>query len=155
MEYFRRDETGWIVRWNADCLTVLIERTVVRMGNSFANYMENSHMSMKQAAGFLFTGAMVGAAVALLYAPQSGARTTKDLRRFSRKTVTRLDDLQGNIRDQVMDWVGNITDLIKDGVNFGKKLGAEGYEQAVQGFDNAKKCVEDGKSRLEHFIKTA
>ena len=74
-------------------------------------------MSMKQAAGFFFTGAMVGAAVALLYAPQSGARTTRDIRRFSRKTVARLDDLQGNIRDQVTDWVENITDLVKDGVD--------------------------------------
>ena len=112
-------------------------------------------MSMKQAAGFLFAGAMVGAAVALLYAPQSGAQTTKDIKKFSRKTVARLDDLQGNIREQVTDWVENITELVKDGVNSGRKLGAEGYEQVLQGFDNAKKCLEDGKSRLEHFIKTA
>lgn len=112
-------------------------------------------MSMKQAAGFLFTGAMVGAAVALLYAPQSGVRTTRDIKRFSRKTVARLDDLQGNVRDQVTDWVENITELVKDGVNCGRKLGAEGYEQVLQGFDNAKKSVEDGKSRLEHLIRTA
>jgi len=112
-------------------------------------------MSMKQAVGFLFTGAMVGAAVALLYAPQSGARTTKDIKKFSRKTVARLDDLQGNIRDQVTDWVENITEVVKDGVDRGKKLGAEGYEQVLQGFDNAKKCVEDGKSRIEHLIKTS
>jgi gas vesicle protein len=112
-------------------------------------------MSMKQAAGFLFTGAVVGAAVALLYAPQSGARTTRDIRRFSRKTVTRLDDLQGNIRDQVTDWIDNATDLVKQGINGGKKLGAEGYEELLHGFDNAKKSIEDGRSRIEHLIKTA
>jgi gas vesicle protein len=117
--------------------------------------MRNSNMSMKQAAGFLLTGAMVGAAVALLYAPQSGVRTTKDIKKFSRKAVARLDELQGNVRDQVSDWVENINELVKDGVNCGKKLGAEGYEQVLQGFDNAKRCVEDGKSRLEHLIKTA
>ena len=112
-------------------------------------------MSMKQAVGFLFTGAMVGAAVALLYAPQSGARTTRAIKKFSRKTVARLDDLQGNIRDQVADWVDDITDVVKDGIDRGKNLGAEGYEQVLQGFDNAKKCVEDGKSRIEHLIKTS
>ena len=112
-------------------------------------------MSMKQAAGFLFTGAVVGAAAALLYAPQSGARTTRDIRRFSRKTITRIDDLQGSIRDQVADWVESATALVKDGIHSGKKLGADGYEQVLQGFDNAKKCVEDGKSRIEHIIKTA
>jgi gas vesicle protein len=110
---------------------------------------------MKQAAGFLLTGAMVGAAVALLYAPQSGARTKKDIKKFARKTVVRLDDLQGNIRDQVADWVDDMTEVVKDGIDRGKKLGAEGYEQVLQGFDNAKKCVEDGKSRIENLIKTA
>jgi gas vesicle protein len=112
-------------------------------------------MSMKQAAGFFFTGAIVGAAVALLYAPQSGARTTRGINRFSRKAVARLDDLQGNIRDQVTDWVDNFTDLVKDGIYSGKKLGSDGYEQVLHGFDNAKKCVEDGRMRIEHIIKTA
>jgi gas vesicle protein len=112
-------------------------------------------MSMKQAAGCLFTGAIVGAAVALLYAPQSGDRTIRDIRRFSRKSVARLDDLQGNIRDQVADLVENITEVVKDGVTSGKKLGAESYEQVLQGFDNAKKCVEDGRLRIVNLIKTA
>lgn len=112
-------------------------------------------MSIKQAAGFLFTGAMVGAAVALLYAPQTGARTTRDIKRFSRKTVARLADLQGDIRDQVTDCAENITELVKDGVNCGKRLGADSYEQVLRGFDNAKKRVEDGRSRLEQLIKTA
>ena len=52
-----------------------------------------AQIDMKQAAGFLFAGAMVGAAVALLYAPQSGVRTRKDITKFARKTVDRLDDL--------------------------------------------------------------
>ena len=112
-------------------------------------------MSMKQAAGFFFTGAMVGAAVTLLYAPKRGARTTRDIGRFSRKSLARLDDLHGNIRDQVTEWVENFTDLVKDGIDSGKKLGADGYEQVIQGFDNAKKCVEEGKMRIEQIIKTA
>jgi gas vesicle protein len=110
---------------------------------------------MKQAAGFLLAGAMVGAAIALLYAPQSGDRTKKDIKKFVRKTVNRLDDLQGDIRDQVTNWVDDMTEVVKDGVDRGKKLGAEGYEQALQVFDSAKKCVEDGKSRIEQLIKTA
>ena len=110
---------------------------------------------VKQAAGFFFTGAMVGAAVALLYAPQSGVRTTKDIKKFARKTVGRFDDLQEEIREQVAGWVDDLSQVVKDGVDRGKKLSAEGYEQVLQGFDNAKKCVEDGRSRLEQLIKTA
>ena len=110
---------------------------------------------MKQTAGFFLTGAMVGAAIALLYAPQSGARTTKDLKKFARNTVNRLDDLQENIREQVTDWVVNMTEVVKDGVDRGKDFSTQGYEQVLQGFDNAKKCVEDGKMRVQQLIKTA
>ena len=109
----------------------------------------------KQAAGFLVVGAVAGAAIALLYAPQSGVRTKKDIKKFARKTVNRLDDLQANVRDQVEDWMEEMTTVVKDGVDRGKKLGTEGYEQVLQGFDNAKKCVEDGRKRFEQLIKTA
>ena len=114
-----------------------------------------AQINLKQAAGFWFAGAMVGSAIALLYAPQSGARTTKNLKKLARKTVDRLDDLQGDIRDQVSNWVNDMAEVVKDAVDQGKKLGAEGYENVLQGFDNAKKCVEDGRSRLEQLIKTA
>ena len=36
-----------------------------------------------------------------------------------------------------------------------RKLRADGYEQVLQGFENAKKYLEDGKSRLERLIQTA
>jgi len=114
-----------------------------------------AQINMKQAAGLLFAGAIVGSAIALLYAPQSGARTTKNIKRLARKTVDRLDDFQGDIRDQVSNWVNDMAEVVKDAVDQGKKLGAEGYENVLQGFDNAKKCVEDGRSRLEQLIKTA
>ena len=112
-----------------------------------------SQIDMKKAAGFVLAGAVVGAGVALLYAPQSGARTKKDIRRFARNTVDRLDDLQEDIRGQVTDWVGDMTEAIKDGVDRGKKLGADGYAKVLQSFDNAKKSVDDGRIRFEHLIK--
>jgi gas vesicle protein len=102
----------------------------------------------------LVCGCNGGSGIALLYAPQSGARTKKDIKKFARKTVDRLDDLQEEIRDNVADWVDDMTQVVTDGVDRGKKLGAEGYEQVLQGFDNAKKCVEDGRSRIEQLIKT-
>ena len=112
-----------------------------------------ARIDVKQAAGFLFAGAMVGAAIALLYAPQSGVRTRKDVKKFAGKTVASLDDLQEDIREQVEDWVDGMTEVVKDGVDRGKRLSAEGYERVLQGFDNAKKYVEDGRGRIERLIK--
>jgi gas vesicle protein len=112
-----------------------------------------SQIDMKKAAGLLMAGAMVGAGIALLFAPKSGARTRKDIQRFARRTVDRVDDLQGDIRDQVTDWVGDLTEVVKDGVDRSKKLGTAGFEKALLAFDSAKTCVEEGKSRAEQLIK--
>ena len=114
-----------------------------------------TRIDMRQAAGCLLAGAMVGAAVAFLYAPQSGVRTRKDIRRFAGSTVDRLDELQGVIRDQAAGWVDDISEVVKDGVEAGKTLGAESYEKVLQGFDKARQCVEDGRSRIELLIKTS
>jgi gas vesicle protein len=111
--------------------------------------------SKSQAAGFLITGAVIGAAVALLYAPKNGAQTRRDLRKFTKRAVNRLDDLQDDIRDQVTDWVEDVNCVVKDGLDAGKKLSTEGYEHVMEVFDNAKKAVEDGKTRLGRIIKTA
>ncbi len=111
--------------------------------------------SKSQVAGFFFTGAILGAAVALLYAPKTGAQTRRDIRKLSKRTVHRLDDLQDDIRDQVTGWVDDVSGTVKDGLNAGKKLSAHGYDQVMGVFDNAKQYVEDGKSRLQPMIQTA
>jgi gas vesicle protein len=108
-----------------------------------------SKTDTKKATGFLLVGAALGAGVALLYAPQSGSQTKKDIRRLARKTVDGLDDLQTNIRDQVTDWVEDVTASIK---GRGKKVGAEAYAQVLQSFDSVKETVDEGKARVEHLI---
>jgi gas vesicle protein len=114
--------------------------------------MNMSQIDIKKAAGFLLAGAAVGAGIALLYAPQSGAQTKKDIRRFARNTVDRLDGFQADIQDHVADWVDDISGTLKDGVARGKKLGEDGCAKVLKSFDNAKQFVEDGKSRVEHMI---
>jgi gas vesicle protein len=112
-------------------------------------------IDLKQAAGFFVAGALVGAAVAFLYAPHSGVRTRKEIKKLARTTVDRIDDLQTDIRDKVSDWVDDMTEVVKDGVDRGKQLSADGYKQILHGLDNARQSVEDGKSRFEQLIKNA
>jgi len=113
-----------------------------------------ARLSKSEVAGCFLTGAVVGAAIGLLYAPKTGAQTRRDIRKYSKRTVEGLDDLQDNIRDQVTTWVDDISCTVKDGLNAGRKFGTESYGQIMEGFDNAKKAVEDGKNRLQRVIKT-
>ncbi len=73
-------------------------------------------------AGVFIAGAAVGAAAALLYAPKSGAQTRKDLRKFSKRTVDKIDDLQNDVRGQITDWVEDVSGVIEDGKSRLKKM---------------------------------
>jgi len=88
--------------------------------------------SKTQLAGFLIAGAAVGACVTLMFAPKSGAQTRKDIRKFSKKTVNQLDELQQDVRDQVSGGIGGVMGVI----------------------DNVKEYVKDGKSGLHKLTKT-
>jgi gas vesicle protein len=92
-----------------------------------------ARMNKTQVAGLFFTGAAVGAAVALLYAPKTGVQTRKDIRRFSRKAADRFEDFQDDVRSQVVD----------------------GYEQVIDAFDKVRDFVEDSKNRVQKLIRTA
>ena len=89
--------------------------------------------SKSQVFGFFLTGAAVGAVIALLYAPKSGVETRKQVRKFSKKTVHQLDDLQNDFREQISD----------------------GYQQVMEVFDNAKEYVQEGKDKVRKMLRTA
>ena len=114
-----------------------------------------ARLSKSEVACFFLTGTVVGASIALLYAPKTGAQTRRGILKYSKRTVGRLDDLQENIRDQITTWVDDIGCSVKDGLNVGKKFGTASYGQVMEVFDNAKKAVEDGKNHLQRVIKTA
>jgi gas vesicle protein len=89
--------------------------------------------SKTEVAGFFLTGAAIGAVAGLLLAPKSGVQTRRDIRRFSKKAIDQLDDLQADMREQV----------------------ADGYDQVMEAFDNVKEFVGDGKTRLQKMIRTS
>ena len=89
--------------------------------------------SKTQVVGFFLTGAAVGTAVALLYAPKSGVETRKQIRRFSKKAVHQLDDLQNDLREQI----------------------SGGYQQVMEVFGDAKEYVQEGRNKLQKMIRTA
>ena len=68
--------------------------------------------SKTQMVGLFMTGAAVGAAVALIYAPKTGPQMRRDIRRFSKRTANQLDDLQGGIREQVSEGYSKVRRMI-------------------------------------------
>jgi gas vesicle protein len=57
--------------------------------------------------GSLLVGGVVGAGVALLFAPQSGRRTRRDIRYLGKKALNRSESM-------VMDWRRSFDNLLDD-----------------------------------------
>lgn len=63
--------------------------------------------------GLFLLGVAVGAGLALLYAPQSGARTRADLRRAARRAARRARSKAGDIVDAAKDAAGEARDALE------------------------------------------
>jgi len=106
--------------------------------------MEERDKKVAAAALMILAGGIVGAGLALLFAPQSGQRTRKDLLRYAKKTKRRAgeaaDDLSANISDLV-DTIGDKTD---DLLEKGKDVAGSARKDLIR-------LIEEGASRLEQF----
>ena len=105
-----------------------------------------------ETVGLFISGALLGVTVGFLYAPQSGSRTRKQLRKQARRNIEHLDELQGDIRSQVNGWVQDVADAVDEGLHQGRRITLAGQEKVLGVFDDAKQYVDEGRTRIERLI---
>lgn len=104
--------------------------------------MENMDKKIAAAALLVFAGGVIGAGLALLFAPQSGTRTRKDIIRFSKKTRHRADDLVDDLANSVTDLVETIGEKTDDMLEKGKDMAGGARKDLIR-------LIEEGASKLE------
>src|SRR5512144_3090551 len=70
----------------------------------------------------LVAGGLVGAGVALLFAPQSGRQTRRDISRYSRKVRRQAEDIVDDFAGNVNGMVESIGERAEDILDKGKDL---------------------------------
>jgi len=83
------------------------------------NTIVDSNEGNSVAALAFITGTLLGAAAALLLAPQSGRKTRRDLRQFAEKTGNKLGTAQLEVRHSVENIVGDVSEKLQEGLNGG------------------------------------
>lgn len=89
---------------------------------------------------FFLAGAAVGAAVALLYAPQSGRKTREYISNKAEEGKDYLVDRSKELRNQAGEYVEKGKDLVSEQLERGKELVAKQKEQ----LSAALEAVKDG-----------
>jgi gas vesicle protein len=106
--------------------------------------MEDNDKKIAAAALLILAGGIVGAGVALLFAPQSGQRTRKDIVRYAKKTKIRADEAVDDLSASVSDLVDAIGDKTDDLLEKGKGVAGGARKDLIR-------LIEEGAARLEQF----
>jgi gas vesicle protein len=107
--------------------------------------------AVKVGAAFLIGGA-IGAAIALLYAPQSGRETRKDIQRTARRVKNEAVDLVEDTIDRVDDFVDETKDRVTELIDRGVELSSAAKKEIVKTLDQGQKALEKQKNRVMEAI---
>ena len=100
----------------------------------------------------LIAGGLLGAAAALLYAPQSGRQTRRDIARYSRKVSRQAEDIVDDFAGNVHSMVETIGERAEDILDKGKDLAHEAKVELIKIIDEGQAKLEKQKTRLARII---
>jgi len=100
----------------------------------------------------LVAGGLVGAGVALLYAPQSGRQTRRDIARYSRKVRRQAEDIVDEFAGNVHGMVESIGERAEDILDRGKDMAHDAKLDLLKVIDEGQAKLEKQKSRLAKLI---
>jgi len=106
--------------------------------------MEDRDKKITAAALLVFAGGVIGAGLALLFAPQSGSRTRKDIVRYSTKARNRADEVVDDLAANVSNLVETIGEKTDDLMEKGKDVAGSARKDLIR-------LIEEGASKLEKF----
>lgn len=106
--------------------------------------MEERDKKVAAAALLIFAGGVIGAGLALLFAPQSGSRTRKDILRYSKKVRNRADEVVDDLASNVNNMVETIGEKTDELVEKGRDAAGSARKDLIR-------LIEEGSSKLEKF----
>ena len=95
----------------------------------------------KNATVALLAGALLGAGIALLFAPQSGRKTRRDIRHFAEKVGSKADAARIEVKHSIDNIIGDAEERLRDGLARGVDWTDSKIAELRQALDSARKTV--------------
>ena len=100
----------------------------------------------------LVAGGIIGAGVAILFAPQSGKRTRRDIVRYAKKTKNKAEDIVDDFSDSISDMVDAVGEKAADILDRGKDLASGAKKEMLEAIEAGQAKLEKQRSRLSKLI---
>ncbi|NWF76313.1 MAG: YtxH domain-containing protein [Nitrospirae bacterium] len=106
----------------------------------------------KKLAGVFLLGGLIGAVIALLYAPKSGRETRKDISKVARRVKKETSELIDDTIDNIHDFAGSIKDKVSDIIERGVELSESAKKEILKNLEHGQKVIEKQKKRITEAI---
>ncbi|MEW6570278.1 MAG: YtxH domain-containing protein [Nitrospirota bacterium] len=106
----------------------------------------------KRVAGAFLLGGLLGAVVALLYAPQSGKETRKDIARTAKRVKKETVDLIEDTVEGIQDFAGDIKDRVTDIIERGVELSDTAKKEILKSLEHGQKAIEKQRKRIAEAL---
>jgi gas vesicle protein len=102
----------------------------------------------KAVAGAFLLGGLIGAGIALLYAPKSGRETRRDISKAAKKVKRNAVELVEDTIDSIEDFAGDVKDKATDIIERGVELSDSAKKEVVRSLEYGQKIIEKQKKRI-------
>ncbi|MGQ9570741.1 MAG: YtxH domain-containing protein [Thermodesulfovibrionales bacterium] len=102
--------------------------------------------------GAFLLGGLIGAAVALLYAPQSGRETRRDISKTARRVKRGAIDLVEDIVESVNDFTGEVKDKADDIIERGKELSESAKKEILSALEHGQRVIEKQRKKISEAL---
>ena len=97
-------------------------------------------------------GAILGAGVALLLAPQSGKETRRDIARYTRKAGRKIEGAAGEVADTVAEMAEAVEEKAEELLDKGKGLAKESRDAVLAALEEGQERLSRQRDRLAKLL---
>ncbi len=102
--------------------------------------------------GTLLIGVAIGAGIALLLAPRSGADTRRMIESRARRAGDRVRNVATDVADNVTSQVNGVRDRVTERVGAARRAVRRGQDQVLDAVDAGRYAASEARSDLERRI---
>jgi gas vesicle protein len=102
----------------------------------------------KTIAGAFLVGGLIGAAIALLYAPKAGRETRRDISKAAKKIKRDAVELVEDTIQSIDEFAGDVKDKATDIIERGVELSDTAKKEVVKSLEYGQKIIEKQKKRI-------
>lgn len=114
--------------------------------------MDESDSKVMTGALLVLAGAVLGAGVALLLAPQSGKETRKDITKYARKARRKVEGVAGEVAETVSDFAEAVEEKAEELLDRGKDLAKESREAVLAALEEGQERIGRQRDRLAKLL---